>query len=219
MADIKYSQLGAATTITDTDVLPMVNMSADPIETNKITAAKVKEYVIGNTDISGIGNGTATGAISALKNGKTEGTAISEHVETIGSTAVGDYAIGETFLANNGNYYEATAAITGGSTTLTVGTNCKLSTVDEQLNSLKEALSKQKPLKKTVTLSAGTTAQTFSNQTGVTSDMEVTSYEIATPSAVVSDLSINTSTNSFTVQGTITASTNITLRFEEVRTS
>lgn len=143
MADIKISQLGAAVAVSDTDVLPLVN-SANPATTNKVTAETLKEYVIGDTDISAIGDGSATGAISALKSGKTEGTAISENIETIGSTAIGDYASGDTFLASNGNYYEATAAITGGTTTLTVGTNCKLSTVDEQLTSLKEALTNTK---------------------------------------------------------------------------
>lgn len=140
MADIKYSQLGAAVSIADSDILPMVNMSANPIETNKTTAAKVKEYVIGNTDISGIGNGTPTGAISSLKSGKTEGTAVSKYVETIGSTALGDYAVGKTFLATNGKYYKATATITGGTTTLTENTNCEETTVSEELASLNSAL-------------------------------------------------------------------------------
>lgn len=66
MADIKISQLGAAIAVGDTDVLPIVSGG----NTLKATAAQVKEHSVGNTNISGIGDGSVTGAISSLNSGK-----------------------------------------------------------------------------------------------------------------------------------------------------
>lgn len=66
MADIKISQLGAAIAVGDTDLLPIVSGG----NTLKATAAQVKEHSIGNTNISSIGNGSVTGAISALNTDK-----------------------------------------------------------------------------------------------------------------------------------------------------
>ena len=66
MADIKISQLGAAIAVGDTDLVPIVSGG----NTLKATAAQVKEHSIGNTNISGIGDGSVTGAISALNTDK-----------------------------------------------------------------------------------------------------------------------------------------------------
>lgn len=66
MADIKISQLGSAIAVGDTDVLPIVSGG----NTLKATAAQVKEHSVGNTNISGIGDGSVTGAISSLNSGK-----------------------------------------------------------------------------------------------------------------------------------------------------
>lgn len=62
MADIKISQLGEALAVTDNDVLPMTASGV----TNKVKASTMKDYMIGNTNISGLGDGTPTGAIDAL---------------------------------------------------------------------------------------------------------------------------------------------------------
>ena len=86
-------------------------------------------------------------------------TAFGDNIETIGSACINPdgYAQGSTFLARLGNeqfYYEATAAITQGSSILE-GTNCKKTTVTgreaelaseietlgETVDSLNEALS------------------------------------------------------------------------------
>ena len=66
MADIKISQLGAAIAVGDTDLVPIVSGG----NTLKATAAQVKEHSIGNTNISSIGDGSVTGAISALNTDK-----------------------------------------------------------------------------------------------------------------------------------------------------
>lgn len=66
MADIKISQLGAAIAVGDTDLLPIVSGG----NTLKATAAQVKEHSIGNTNISSMGDGSVTGAISALNTDK-----------------------------------------------------------------------------------------------------------------------------------------------------
>lgn len=66
MADIKISQLGAAIAVGDTDLVPIVSGG----NTLKATAAQVKEHSIGNTNISSIGDGSVTGAISTLNTDK-----------------------------------------------------------------------------------------------------------------------------------------------------
>lgn len=66
MADIKISQLGAAIAVGDTDLVPIVSGG----NTLKATAAQVKEHSIGNTNISSIGDGSVTGAISTLNTEK-----------------------------------------------------------------------------------------------------------------------------------------------------
>ena len=62
MADIKISQLGAAATLTGTETFPESNSGV----TYKATAQQIKDFAIGNTPITGIGDGTATGAIKSL---------------------------------------------------------------------------------------------------------------------------------------------------------
>lgn len=66
MADIKISQLGAALAVNDSDLLPIVSNG----NTLKAPASLVKNYAVGNTDLSGIGDGTPTGAIAALNTDK-----------------------------------------------------------------------------------------------------------------------------------------------------
>lgn len=66
MADIKISQLGSAIAVEDSDIVPVVSGG----NTLKATAAQLKEHAIGNTSISGIGNGSVTGAINALNTDK-----------------------------------------------------------------------------------------------------------------------------------------------------
>lgn len=62
MADIKISQLGAASTLTGSEAFPESNNGV----TYKATANQIKEFAIGSTSISGIGDGTPTGAIKSI---------------------------------------------------------------------------------------------------------------------------------------------------------
>ena len=66
MTDIKISQLGAAIAVNDSDLLPIVSNGS----TLKAPASLVKGYAVGDTDLTGIGDGTPTGAISALNTAK-----------------------------------------------------------------------------------------------------------------------------------------------------
>lgn len=65
MADIKISQLGAASTLTGAEAFPESNGGV----TYKATANQIKEFAIGSTSISGIGDGTPTGAIKSISDG------------------------------------------------------------------------------------------------------------------------------------------------------
>lgn len=62
MADIKISQLGSASTITGAEMFP----ESFGGTSYKATASQIKDYVIGTTSLSGIGDGTPTGAIKSL---------------------------------------------------------------------------------------------------------------------------------------------------------
>ena len=62
MADIKISQLGAASALTGSEAFPETNSGT----TYKATAEQIKTFAIGSTSISEIGDGTVTGAIKSL---------------------------------------------------------------------------------------------------------------------------------------------------------
>ena len=66
MADIKISQLTSASQVVDTDVIPMTSGAVSV----KAPASKLKEYVIGETNISSIGDGSVTNAIYELNSNK-----------------------------------------------------------------------------------------------------------------------------------------------------
>ena len=68
MADIKISQLTSAQQITGSEMIPLTSGAA----TVKATPALIKEYAIGDTDISSIGDGTPTGAIASLESSKAD---------------------------------------------------------------------------------------------------------------------------------------------------
>lgn len=77
-----------------------------------------------------------------------------------------------------------------------------------------------KPLKKTVSLSADSSAQSFTSQTGVTDDMEAIRYSLQYSSNVTGDITVSTSSSNggtITVTATVTAATQITLWFMTIR--
>ena len=115
MADIKISQLGAAASISDSDVIPMTASGV----TVKASAALLKEYAIGDTNISSLGDGSPTGAIDALNTSKVAKTDIAP-IEA--SVATQNHAVGAEFYLS-GVLMQATAAIAQGDQIVN-GTNC-----------------------------------------------------------------------------------------------
>lgn len=115
MADIKISQLGAAATISDSDVFPMTANGT----TVKAAASLIKEYAIGDDDISALGDGSPTGAILALNANK---SAKSDIAMIEASVATAAHAIGSEFYLS-GVLMKATAAIAVGDQIVN-GTNC-----------------------------------------------------------------------------------------------
>lgn len=77
MADIKISELSAALTVGDSDVLPMTASGT----TVKVSTSLLKEHAIGDNDISALGDGSVTGAILNVKS--TSETADSNIAETM----------------------------------------------------------------------------------------------------------------------------------------
>ena len=66
--DVKVSQLGEVVVASDNDLLNLVTYDEQnqTYVSGKVKASTMKEYMIGDTDISGLGDGTPTGAIDAL---------------------------------------------------------------------------------------------------------------------------------------------------------
>lgn len=70
--------------------------------------------------------------VITLDSNKADNDAISDEVETLGSAAVYAHDADSFFLASDGKVYKATASIAIG-TTITVGTNCELSNIVDNL--------------------------------------------------------------------------------------
>ena len=131
-----------------------------------------------------------------------------------------------TSAAQTGTAQSAVAATIASGTSMDAAVKDLLDndvTLSSQISSVNEALSnKAVPLKKTVTLSAGSSAQTFTNQTGVTGDMEVMRFSLQYPYNVAGDISVDTSSSNggqITVTATVMYATQLTLWFEVPRTA
>lgn len=136
MADIKISQLGAAASVGDSDVFPIVQDGV----TVKGSIGQVKTHTIGNTDISGIGDGSVTGAISSLDVTRAKRADIAT-VET--STASKTYNEGDQFYLS-GVLYEALTTIASGTawSSLTLDTDYKeADNMTSQIQTLANSLS------------------------------------------------------------------------------
>lgn len=77
-----------------------------------------------------------------IQNKKITG-AVSDTIETLGGTAQKSYTIGQYFLANDGYYYVATAAITAGSSNISsrTGGNCSKTCITAAMNNLSSQIS------------------------------------------------------------------------------
>ena len=118
MADLKITDLGAALSVGDSNVTVLDDGSS----TMKVTMNQLKEYSIGTTDISGIGNGTATGAISSVNTSKNNVRDSIAPTET--STASRAYEVDEKMYISD-VLYKATRNIALGDP-LVSGTNITL---------------------------------------------------------------------------------------------
>ena len=118
MADIKISELTAALTVGDSDVIPMTASGS----TVKASASLLKAYNIGTDDISGVGDGSVTGAISSLDSDK----AIKDDLASIritGSTNnTGNTIDKGTYFYKDGTLVKAKVEILNNAT-LTLNTN------------------------------------------------------------------------------------------------
>lgn len=93
---------GAACTISIKDFC--VSLAADP-------TTGYKDYAMTNRQLTD------------KLNDKLETKVISQYIETVGGAAQTEYKVGDIFLADDGNIYEATVKILSGAT-ITVDTNC-----------------------------------------------------------------------------------------------
>lgn len=130
------------------DKLPAYDTAPTQNSTNLVTSGGVytaiqADSALSPTSIKPVQNKVVSNALDNKLNKNNVST-----VEAINGTAVGNYEPGDIFVANNGNTYAATATITGGTTTIAVGTNCALKTisqtfqrVDDNVDSVKQALS------------------------------------------------------------------------------
>lgn len=118
MADVKISELGSAATIADNDYLVVDTGTA----TLKSTAALAKKYMIGDTSISGIGDGSVTGAISTLNSGKAPKSDLASISITGSTNNTGNTIYDGTYFYKDGALVQAIADIANGAT-LTSGTN------------------------------------------------------------------------------------------------
>lgn len=131
MADIKISQLGIASQVNATDVFPESSNGV----TYKAPASVLKEFMIGSTSISDIGDGSVTGAISAMNiavGNKTEKADLTSIFQT-GQTATQAITNGKYFYLN-GTLVKAITNIANGAT-FTLNTNYEVVTAGA-LNSI-----------------------------------------------------------------------------------
>lgn len=198
MADIKISQLGEAAVVTDSDVFPM---TADGV-TVKTPASVMKEYVVGDSDISGIGDGSVTGAIL------TDHTVIQRilgdfaDVEAT-TTASRAYKVGEC-LVMEGLLYVVTTAIASGDT-IVVSTNVDQTTVSEIMaNKILDF--------GPVTVQAGTGNLATVTDARITADHIVAGRSIlwGNASAITSEVTVTTSAGQAVIAGTCTTATTAT---------
>lgn len=189
----------------------------------QVNGTSVLSGGVANVDISGkMDKASVSGAFYVpyvLSNGNIESTGIkSYNIVSVGAlfknndkypTALNSYSEGEYFAWNRQNsagsatIYQALTDIPYG-TTLTIGANANVKQVENILNKLRES---------TVRCDLGTISSLPVTKTfnGVTSDMTVTHYEVGTPKAFASALTITTADNTITISGTMTSGSSSTL--------
>ena len=161
MADIKISELTAALTVGDSDVIPMTASGS----TVKASASLLKQYNNGTTDISGIGDGTPTGAISTLNSGKAPKSDLASISITGSTNNTGNTIAKGTYFYKDGALVRAKTDIAN-SATLTLNTNYEAVTVGG-FNILNSAISGKLDNYKAYTIEAGESVTVTLSQNSV----------------------------------------------------
>ncbi len=132
MADIKISELGAASAVNNTDLFPMTSSGV----TVKATAQQLKNYMgVGNiADLHTTDKSSTVAAINEVNTKVSKTEDLIAYVQTT-LTASKAYAIGDQFVYN-GLLYKATAAIAQGGTIVINGNAVLADSVTEQINKL-----------------------------------------------------------------------------------
>lgn len=115
MADIKISQLSAISNVGDADVMPIVANNV----TLKVSAEKLKDYIIGTTDNTDLGADVST-QIQTLANQKADKSELTTIVQN-GTNATQNIDR-NTFFYLNGSLVHALQTISNGSA-FSLGTN------------------------------------------------------------------------------------------------
>lgn len=134
MADIKISELGAASAVNNTDLFPMTSAGV----TVKATAQQIKNYIgVGNiADLNTTDKSSAVAAINEVNTKVSKTEVLIAYVQT-SLTASKTYVVGEQFIYN-GLLYKATATIAQGGT-ITINGNCTLAdSVTKQIKTLSD---------------------------------------------------------------------------------
>lgn len=161
---------------------------------------------LGNVDNTSDLNKPVSSAQQTALNAKTNNTVIAP-VEA-STTASRRYEIGDQFILN-GILYTATAIIANGGT-ITVNTNCVASdTITEQIANTNTAVGKCEVL--VVDIASFSSLPQTASDANIESDMVCVNSVLSNPSAQTGDWTVNTSSGSVTVSGTISGSTTLTL--------
>lgn len=137
MADIKISELGAASAVNATDLFPVTSGGV----TVKATAQQIKNYMgVGNlSDLNTTDKSSFANAINEVDSNANNAQQMIAPIQTT-LTASKAYAVGEQFIYN-GLLYKATAAIAQGGA-ITINGNCELSeSATEQILQINDNLS------------------------------------------------------------------------------
>ncbi len=158
---------------------------------------------LGNVDNTSDLNKPVSTAQQTALNGKTDTTVIAPTEAT--TTASRRYEIGEQFILN-GVLYTATAVIASGDSII-VNTNCGLSeNIVEQI-----ANTNRKCEVLVVDIASFSSLPQTVSDANIESDMVCVNSVLSNPFAQTGDWTVNTSSGSVTVSGTISGSTTLTL--------
>lgn len=196
MADIKISQLGIASVLTDNDVIPATASGV----TVKVPASVLKEYIIGDTDISAFGDGSVTGAIDAVNDilESIYGSFAFAESSTIASRA---YRVGD-FVYMVGTLYRVKTPISSGDP-FVVDTNIVATSIGSEIDNI--ILWKGTQAIASTGGSSGTLCTITDD--AITTDHVLAKFAPADKEAVITAVTCTTSAGRAVITGTSTSAT------------